>query len=75
MNFNWIPNTEIQQVARKQLEKNNIKNNELAELPMLKREDIGTYILPKEILNSIENNIQILSMIEPRNFLKGATNE
>ena len=73
--FNWIPNTEIQQVARKQLEKNNIKNNELAELPMLKREDIGTYILPKETLNSIENNIQILSMIEPRNFLKGATNE
>ncbi len=73
--FNWIPPFEIRELATQKLNKYSNKNIEELFVPTLSRKDIGSIILTKEALQDIEKNIDISCMIEPKIFLKGATNE
>lgn len=74
--FNWIPPMEIQEEARKVINKPlEQKGNELLNIPLLRAADFSNVITPKEVLKNIEKNITMSSGIEFKNFMKWATNE
>lgn len=74
--FNWIPPMEIQEEARKAINKPlEQKANELLNIPLLKATDFSNVITPNEVLKNIEKNITMSFGIEPKNFMKGATGD
>lgn len=74
--FNWIPPMEIQEEARKVINKPlEQKANELLNVPLLKAKDFSNVVIPKEILKDVEKQITLSSAIDPNTFMKGATYE
>lgn len=74
--FNWIPPMEIQEEARKVINKPlEQKANELLNIPLLKAKDFSNVVIPKEILKDVEKQITLSSAIDPNTFMKGATYE
>ena len=70
--FNWVPPIETQEEARKVISMNGEKT---LNIPLLKRVDIERVIAPREILKNIENKLTISAAIDPKTFIRGATNE
>lgn len=70
--FNWVPPIETQEEARKVISMNGEKT---LNIPLLKRVDIERIIAPREILKNIENKLTISAAIDPKTFIRGATNE
>lgn len=70
--FNWVPPIETQEEARKVISMNGEKT---LNIPLLKRVDIERVIEPREILKNIENKLTISSTIDPKTFIRDATNE
>lgn len=70
--FNWVPPMEIQEEARKVI---NMNIEKTLNIPLLKRADIESIIAPREILKNIEEKLTISSAIDPKTFMRGATNE
>lgn len=70
--FNWVPPMEIQEEARKVI---NMNIEKTFNIPLLKKVDIESVIAPREILKNIEEKLTISSAIDPKIFMRGATNE
>lgn len=70
--FNWVPPMEIQEEARKVI---NMNIEKTFNIPLLKKTDIESVIAPREILKNIEEKLTISSAIDPKIFMRGATNE
>lgn len=66
--FNWVPTIEIQEEARKKLD-----NQLVVNIPLVKA-DIDTNYTT-DILKNIENQLNISNAINPKLFLRGATEE
>lgn len=74
--FNWVPPMEIQEEARKAINKPlEQKANELLNIPLLKAKDFSNVVIPKEILKDVEKQITLSSAMDPNTFLKEATYE
>lgn len=74
--FNWIPPMEMQEEARKAINKPLEQQvNELVNIPLLKATDFSNVITPKEVIKDIEKNITMSYAIDPKVFMRGATNE
>ena len=63
---------EIRKAINKPLEQ---QINELANIPLLKATDFSNVITPKEVIKDIEKNITMSYAIDPKLFMRGATNE
>lgn len=70
--FNWVPPMEIQEEAKKVI---NMNIEKTLNIPLLKKTDIESIIAPREILKNIEEKLTISSAIDPKTFMRGATNE
>lgn len=70
--FNWVPPMEIQEEAKKVI---NMNIEKTLNIPLLKKSDIESIIAPREILKNIEEKLTISSAIDPKTFMRGATNE
>ncbi|MEI3355807.1 MAG: hypothetical protein V8R81_01750 [Clostridia bacterium] len=69
--FNWIPPMEIQEEARKAINKPLEQQiNELANIPLLKATDFLNVIAPKEVIKDIEKNITMSYAIDSKTIYR-----
>lgn len=72
--FNWVPPIRLKEKMQKQI--NNVDMQSInIKIPFLKPADIESVIASREILKNIEEKLTISSVIDPKIFIRGATNE